>query len=361
MFSELLKDDIKNGINGKNRGIPTGFNTIDSNINGIQKSIYTLVGGNAGTGKTSYVDLAYVLNPYKWYLANKEETDVKFKIIYRSMERNTKYKLAKWACLKIFDDYGIIMDVPTMLGWQGKKFEITPEIEEIIYDTGKYFDNMFDSGFIEILEGAENPTGIFNHVISRMKEQGIIVQVNEFVKKYVPNNPNLIVEIINDHIGKLKGESRNGISLTSKDLLDKHSEYMGICRDFYGCSPIDISQFNRSIGSTDRMKVKSVSPEPDDFKGSGDMMENCDVALALFNPYKFKVNDFLGYNIPKFVTPTGENRFRSISILKNSYGPDDIITGLNFLGENGNFREMPTPESFESNPQYYEKAIKFTK
>lgn len=361
MFSELLRDDIRNGISGKNRGIPTGFSTTDSNTNGIQKSIYTLFGGLSGSGKTSYVDLAYVLNPYEWYLKNKDSIDTRFRVIYRSMERNTKYKLAKWACLKIFNDYGIIMDVPTMLGWQGKKFEITPEIEDIIFTTGEYFDEMFESGFIEILEGAENPTGIYNHISKRMLECGTIIQPTEYSKKYVPNDPNLITVVINDHIGKLKGESRGNIRLDSKELLDKHSEYMGLARDFFGCSPVDISQFNRSIGSTDRMKIKSVSPEPDDYKGTSSTYENADVVLALFNPYKLKVNDFLGYNIPKFLTPTGENRFRSISILKNSYGADDIIIGLNFLGENGNFREMPTPDKFESNPQYYEKAIKFTK
>ena len=62
---------------------------------------------------------------------------------------------------------------------------------------------------------------------------------------------------------------------------------MGDLRDRYGYTVIDISQFNRSIGSVDRMKIKDVSPEPDDFKGSGDLYENADVALGLFNPYKF--------------------------------------------------------------------------
>jgi hypothetical protein len=359
MFSELLSADIENGINGKNQGIPTGFKIVDSNINGIQKSIYTIVGGNPGTGKTSYVDLAYVLNPYDWYLKNKDNTNLKFKIIYRSMERNTKYKLAKWTCLKIFKDHGIVMDVPTMLGWQGKKYEITPELRDIIYKCGKYFDDMFESGIIEILDGSENPTGIFNHVNKRMLECGKIVQINEFSRRYKPNDDNLITVVINDHIGKLKSESRNGVHLNSKELLDKHSEYMGQLRDFYGISPVDVCQFNRSIGSIDRMKMKSVSPEPDDFKGSGDMYENADVALGLFNPYKFKVNDFLDYDIPKFITPTGENRFRSLSIIKNSYGADDVIIGLNFLGEKGNFREMPTSDSFKNNPDLYKKAINF--
>lgn len=359
MFKELLADDIEKGIRGENTGIPTGFNLVDANTNGIQKSIYTLVGGNPGTGKTSYVDLAYCLNPYDWWLKNQDKTDIKLHIIYRSMERNTKYKIAKWTCLKLFKDYRIIMDVPTMLGWQGKKYEIDDDMKKKIFEAGAYFDTMFSSGVIDMLDGPENPTGIYNHIQDFALKNGKIRQINEFSKRYIPNDPNLHVIIINDHIGKLKGESRGGVFLSERELLSKHSEYMGLVRDRYGFIPVDISQFNRSIGSVDRMKTKSVSPEPDDFKGSSDMYENADVALGLFNPYKFKINDFLGYDIPKFVAKSGENRFRSLSIIKNSYGADDVIIGMNFLGENGNFREIPTAEDFGLHPEYYTKAVEY--
>lgn len=357
MFKELLAEDIERGIKGENTGIPTGFPILDSNINGIQKSLYTIVGGNSGTGKTSFVDLAYVLNPYKWLIENKDKTNIKIKWIYNSMERNTKYKLAKWVCLKLFQDEGIILDVPTMLGWQGKKFEIEDELKKLIFKTGEYFDQMFNSGVIDIIDGTQNPTGIRNYLIDFAKKNGELIQINEFTRRYKPNDENLIVIVVNDHVGKLAGER----GMNDKELLDKHSEYMGDVRDRYGFTIIDISQFNRSIGSVDRMKTKSVSPEPDDFKGSGDMYENADVALGLFNPYKFKVNDFLGYEIPKFVTKSGENRFRSVSIIKNSYGADDIIIGMNFLGENGNFRELPTADAFKVKPEYYKKAVDFTK
>lgn len=359
MFKELLSEDIEKGIKGENIGIPTGFSILDKNINGIQKSLYTIVGGNSGTGKTSFVDLAYVLNPYKWWKENRENTKVKIKWIYNSMERNTKYKLAKWVCLKLFQDHKIILDVPTMLGWQGKKFEIDSDLKKLIFKTGEYFDEMFSDKVIDIIDGGQNPTGIRNYLIDFAKKNGEIIQINDFTRRYKPFDKNLYVIVVNDHIGKLLGESRGGIPLDDKQLLDKHSEYMGDCRDRYGMIIIDICQFNRSIGSIDRMKTKSVSPEPDDFKGSGDMYENADVALGLFNPYKFKINDFLGYEIPKFVSPSGENRFRSVSIVKNSYGADDIIIGMNFLGENGNFRELPTSETFRQKSEYYKKAVDF--
>jgi replicative DNA helicase len=48
MFKELLEEDIEKGIRGESSGIPTGFKELDSHTNGIQKSLYLLLGGNSG-------------------------------------------------------------------------------------------------------------------------------------------------------------------------------------------------------------------------------------------------------------------------------------------------------------------------
>jgi hypothetical protein len=356
-FKSFL-EDVEKGISGKNFGIPTGFKELDKITNGIQKSIYTLIGGNSGTGKTSFVDMRYVLNPYDWLVKNFDKTNYRIHIIYNSMERNKKYKLAKWTCLKMFQDYKIIIDVPTVLGWQGKKFNLNDEYRQIIYNYEEYFEKMSD--FVEIYSGAENPTGIYKKAISFFEKNGKVVKIDDYHYKYVPNNQNVIVILINDHIGKITSELNNGVRLIDKSILDKHTEYMGRLRDFYECSIVDISQFNRNISNIERLKNKDLSPEPDDFKGSGDMYENSDLCLALFNPFKLKVYDFLDYDIKRFVSSTGENRFRSLSVIKNTYGPDDIILGLNFLGENGFFREMPNAEYFQKDPKNYKKAVEFT-
>ena len=65
--SEMLWDEIVNGVSGKNSGIPMGFNRLNKYL-GLRKSIYTTIGAAAGCGKTSLVDCAYVLNPYDWYI-----------------------------------------------------------------------------------------------------------------------------------------------------------------------------------------------------------------------------------------------------------------------------------------------------
>jgi hypothetical protein len=67
MNFEHLKNEVLAGIEGRNGGIPMGFNRLNNYI-GIRKGIYTLVGGLTGSGKTSFVDDAFVLNPFDWSL-----------------------------------------------------------------------------------------------------------------------------------------------------------------------------------------------------------------------------------------------------------------------------------------------------
>ena len=61
------------------------------------------------------------------------------------------------------------------------------------------------------------------------------------------------------------------------------------------------------------------------------------------------------YQIDKFVDGHGRNRFRSIKVLKNSYGDDDVSVGMNFIGECGLFKEMPRPRDMR--PEHYKAAI----
>ena len=59
----------------------------------------------------------------------------------------------------------------------------------------------------------------------------------------------------------------------------------------------------------------------------------------------------MDYNIEEFVNNKGYNRFRSITLLKNSYGVDDARVGMGFIGEVGMYKELPPAERMT--PQMY--------
>jgi hypothetical protein len=70
------------------------------------------------------------------------------------------------------------------------------------------------------------------------------------------------------------------------------------------------------------------------------------------NPYKLKVFEYGGYDIPRFISKNGENRYRSLKIIKNSFGIDDIVVSFLFYGENGAMVQLPKSEKLS-----YDKLI----
>lgn len=337
--TDLLWDEICNGVKGKNSGIPMGFNRLNKYL-GLRRSIYTTIGAAAGCGKTSLVDCAYVLNPYDWYIKNKHKTNVQFEVIYFSMERKKTYKLAKWLCMKLWKEEQVLKTTDELLSWQTTLDKKTQEMAKFYIDN--YFREMTEGGIIKIIDGQQNPTGIKKYLEAHAKTKGRIDEINEFEKRYTPNNDNLITNVVHDHAGKTKNESIGG-KYDKKLTIDKISEYYCWSRDFLGYSPIMINQFNRtSYQDIQQAKKDGSDPDPtvEYWKDSGNVIEDCDVAISLFNPYKYNLEEYMDYTVKDFTDGSGNNKFRGLKIIKNSYGTDNLRIGLGFLGEISLFKEL---------------------
>ena len=332
MSFEILKNEVQAGLNGRNNGIPMGFNRLNRYI-GIRKSMYTLVGGLTGSGKTSFIDDAYVLNPFDWYISKQNKTNIKLKIIYRSMERSGTYKLAKWISRKIFLEQGIIISVNKLLGWTEK---MTKDEHDLFLMYEDYAEKMKD--VITIISGPENPVGIAKELKTHALANGKIEQLDQYNKIYIPNNEDELTLVVLDHVGLLKTTTAQP---TKKQAIDKMSDELRYARDFYGYSPVVVSQFNRDISSPMRLKNGDVEPQLEDFADSSSTQNDADVVLALFDPMRYKVADPSGYDLNKLRDDYGAKYFRSVRLIKNSYGEDDVRIGLGFLGQIGMFKELP--------------------
>lgn len=332
MSFDNLKKEVQYGMDGRNNGIPMGFNRLNRYI-GIRKSMYTLVGGLTGSGKTSFIDDAYVLNPFDWYISKENKTNIKLRIVYRSMERSGTYKLAKWISRKIFMDEGFIIPVPKLLGWTEK---MTKDEHDLFLMYEEYAEKMKE--VITIIGGPENPVGIAKELKEHALQHGKIEQVDQYNKIYIPNDENEITLVVLDHIGLLKTTTAQP---TKKQAIDKMSDELRYARDFYGYSPVVVSQFNRDISSPMRLKNGDVEPQLEDFADSSSTQNDADVVLALFDPMRYKVEDPSGYDLNKLRDEFGAKYFRSLRLIKNSYGEDDVRIGLGFLGQIGMFRELP--------------------
>lgn len=344
--TELLWDEICNGIQGKNSGIPMGFNRLNKYL-GLRKSIYTTIGASAGCGKTSLVDCAYVLNPYDWYIKNKNkpECKVKFEVIYFSMERKKTYKLAKWLCMKIWTEEKVLITTDELLSWQSTLSKKIQEMAKFYIDN--YFKEMTESGTIKIIDGPMNPTGIWKIMEENALIKGKYEEINEWEKRYVADNDNLITNVVHDHAGKTKTETIDGTK-NKKASIDKASEYYCKARDVLGYSPILINQFNRtSYQDIQFAKKDNLEPDPtvEYWKETGNVIEDVDVAISLFNPSKYNIEEYMGYKVEDFKDSSGNNKFRGLKILKNSYGTDNLRIGLGFLGEVSLFKEITKSEN----------------
>ncbi len=362
-----------------------------SHILSIRHANYTLVGGNTGTGKTSFVDEKYVLEPYDWIKAHPE-LGFKIRWFYRSMERRTEFKLAKWACNKLYRDTGILMSSDEVLMLDGNR--LSQEKFDLIKKYLDYFEELLD--YVDIQDGTDNPFGIFKPLeeygyktgvlfkirytdkqvvvydhsakyevigpyteelfeVTRAGEKKYYEEVNYkgqiykvFLKHplYFPDNPDLYVVPIIDHIGKVSALEGND----DRKTINKTSELLSTLRDTFRFSPVVVSQFNRSLSDIGRMKLfkGDLQPQLEDFESSAKTQHDADLVLALFNPYRYKSYDADGfykdYQIrDKMVSPQGHNRFRTLSIIKNSNGVDDVSIGLRFTGEVGSFKSLPLP------------------
>jgi hypothetical protein len=287
-----------------------------------------------GSGKTSFIDDAFVLNPVDWALSKEgQASGIKVKVWYRSMERSRTYKMAKWVSRKIFLDQGIIIPVGKLLGWTEK---MTKDEHDLFLYYKDYVDQLSD--IVTIIDGPENPVGIAKELKDYALQNGKIEQLDKWNKIYVPDDPSQITMVVIDHIGLLK---LTAAQPTKKQAIDKMSDELRYARDFYGYSPVVVSQFNRDISNPSRIKNGDVEPQLEDFADSSATQNDADVVMALFDPMRYKVADPSGYDLDKLKDGYGAKYFRSLRLIKNSYGEDDVRIGLGFLGQIGMFKELP--------------------
>ena len=352
MSFELLNAEVEKGLNDLNRGIPMGFDRLTRYV-GIRKGMYYLIGGLTGSGKTSFIDDAFVLNPVDWALSKEGlASGIKVKVWYRSMERSRTYKMAKWVSRKIFLDQGIIIPVGKLLGWTEK---MTKDEHDLFLYYKDYVNQL--SEIVTIIDGPENPVGIAKELKDYALKNGRIEQLDQWNKIYVPDDPSQITMVVIDHIGLLKLTSAQP---TKKQAIDKMSDELRYARDFYGYSPVVVSQFNRDISNPSRIKNGDVEPQLEDFADSSATQNDADVVMGLFDPMRYKVADPSGYDLDKLKDGYGAKYFRSLRLIKNSYGEDDVRIGLGFLGQIGMFKELPrkkdiTDSDYESitNKSYF--------
>ena len=367
--------------------IPNALGRVGELYN-IMPSRYTLISGSTGSGKTSYADFNYILAPWSWLEANPQ-TDIYWEVNYFSLERKQMFKHAKWVSWMIYrDDNNLLLSADQIMGW--KNGPINKEGYNLVRS---YDDEM--SGLLEkinIYDGKVDAKVVYRIIKQRGHQLGDLYKSDDIgvyfrddlIYKECFEDNNLVEEtkvgpkkyILINHKGtefKIYQDDHryfpfhkrpfvffviDGINLLgSKEVIDEISVAMSDARDIFGFSPVVVTQQNRAMGDIGRMKLhgNDLSPQLEDIFKSSQMGFDADLILGLFDPYKYKAFDkegkYGGYCIkpmeghePSTMTPGGINRFRSLHILKNTFGQDGGIFGMKFLGECNQFTTLPKVE-----------------
>jgi len=337
-----LEEEVVKGLAGENEAIPIGLPKLGRYAN-WRKRIFTLVFSSTGAGKSALVD-DMMLNACEHVMEQKrlgnKTADIHFKLF--SMERAKHLRVAKWVIRKIFIDNGIVIPLPKLLGWWDQK--MSKDEHDLFLQYRDYISTLLED-YIDIYEGAKTPNQIYHIMKDYFDTNGVKEPINEYKEIYLPNDETRIVVPIIDH---------GGLTRTTKDLFTKKSSidmlsaYLQTLRDFYGASPFWVAQVNRSLSGLSRSKDAEYELTLDDVKESGDVGDACDIALSLFDPAKFGQGSRTGYSpIDLIDKDNGAKYFRSIQVVKSSYGEDDLRIPLAFNGFCGQFKELPKRKSLD--------------
>lgn len=304
----------------------------------IRNRMMYMIFGAPGSGKSAFLHQNFILSPFDWYLEHKRKR--KLKIILFAMERSKIYVIAKWISQKVFKEQGIYIPISHMFKWNGKT--LSKDEHDLVLHYKDYIDEL--SEIVDIIEGAQNPTGIYKYVKEYAENNGKVEKIDDYHKIYIPNDLEKITIIASDHKGLIKLEK--GLN-SKKEAIDKSTEYDQVFRDFYGFAVAFVMQLGRNTNNPAFLKLSSFEPTLEDVKESGNPGEAADLVFSLFDPKRHRTEDE-SYKTDKFIDLTnGANYFRNLKILKNNYGEDQIKFGLGFMGSTGLFKELPRPSDMD--------------
>ena len=258
-YINQFKNSFEAGLKGENVVISTGFPKLDV-ITSIRRKVYYCIGASTGTGKTTFVDEAFVFNPAEWFL--NTHPDIDLKINYWSLERSVDEKIARWISRKIFLENQVIITPDEILSRKVNSRLNTTQAN-LVRRHMNFVQEIMEK-VLTIHAGAFNPQDIKDSLkdfaLKRGENEKVLIRKPsgyEYVKSiYVPNNPKEFIIDIIEPINRIR-RREFGKTLEKKQAIDRVSEILLDARDRYGHAVLASGQFNRAI--TNPMRLQSDS------------------------------------------------------------------------------------------------------
>lgn len=333
-ITDALLKQIERGMKGKNWGYNIGLPKLQDMTDGIVPSTYTLLFSPSGCGKSSLTLYSYIYRPLMEHL-----DDNKFKVTYFSLEMSAEMLMAKLLCMYIFETYHIQISIKDLLS-RRKGHVLDDKTFGIVKDCKRWMEKV--ERIITIHDKQLSADTLYCILMNELEANGRFEEHGNR-KIYFPKDPEQVHLVVIDHLSLVM--RKNGRSL--KEEMDLISSYLVTLRNMCKISPLVIMQANRNASSMDRRKEGLSNLSISDIKDTSSASQDAEIVIALFNPFKEKLNSYRGYDVKSL----GQN-FRVITVLKNRYGESDVEIGCAFYGNISWFAEMPRPENISSYAKY---------
>lgn len=344
--------EVYRGLEGLNQGLNVGCSFLNTRIGGLRRGTYLVVGGESKSGKTAFVDNFFVLNAkllnpqadVRWYYYSNEITRIEKEagMISTMMYRNNNLRLSADHIL------GREMNPDGTPKLVDRKY--LPLIEEVYeqYITplfGRYDNNdqLVEPGVINFIEYRENPTGVYNTLVREFEREGQVHRIDmggtQVITGYTPDNPNAYRVLMVDHMRGLQRESGN----QEKANIDTMSRYIVNLRNLFGMSAVVVIHLNRTSSDVQRIKLlgESLYPDADMAKDSGNLVEDCNTMINLFDPMDPKYGLERHFNVGLNQHKAKDYAYRTIHIVRNRGGANPIHAGFKFYGDVKDFNYIP--------------------
>ena len=338
---DILYNKINKGREGKNIGWSTGIQKLDGYIGGIQPSLYTLIFGVSGGGKSALALYSYIYRPLK------DHPDDDFLLVYFSLELSAELLLAKLLCIYLYEEYSIVIPYTKLMSWR----EILSDEDYAFVLKGKQWLESINKKLV-IYDSHLTSKYFYRQIKGLLEEQGTFEYFNDGENfTYTKNNPNQLILVVVDHLNLTTPVQGH----TKKEEIDTISKYAVYLRNKFGISFVMLMQENRNSSSMDRRKAELTECSSEDIADSSAPFQDSEICIGVYYPLKFKLKSHRGYPIivegnQSFNGLRG--RYRSIQLIKNRQGESEKAIPLNFFGEIGYWKELPKADEIQDFTPY---------
>lgn len=351
-------DDVKNKLRERKRNlenggincIPSPFRRFRIEYPGTEQGRYVVVTANQKIGKSKIASYMYIYNTLDYCFEHPDKCSAH--IIYFSLEESPELVREKYISYLLYKLDKIRIS-PEDLRSTSEDNPVPDEILDLL-DTDKYNERLdfFDRN-VEFKIEETTPSAILETCEDYAKRKGTVkYKENGKFDSYTPDDPNHYKIMFVDHISLVEPER----GMSTKQTVDKLSEYcVKRLRNRYGYTCVIVQQQAAEAESTEAIKAKKIMPSASTLADSKYTARDADIVLGLFDPDKFGLQNFHGYDITRL-----RSNARFLQIIENRHGNKGSICPLLFDGTVGFFDELPRVDdtSIEEAYKYVESIRK---